>query len=116
MLGSSLLASGDLAGTSPLSAAIAGDTTSLWAWFVMGHCHFEQGRYLEAAGDFSACVACGPEYGWCHFNRASPWRGPGGCSTRSSPTTGRSSLDSDLIEARVDRAWWSWSLTGRPTR
>ncbi len=105
MLGSSLLASGDLAGAeSALRAAIARDTTSLWAWFVMGHCHFEQGRYLEAAGDFSACVARGPEYGWCHFNRALALARAGRLLDAKLSYDRAIELDSDLIEARVDRA------------
>ena len=105
MLGTSLLASGDTAGAeAALRAAIAQDATSLWAWFAMGHCHFEQGRYLEAAGDFSACVACGPEYAWSHFNRALALARAGRLLDAKVSYDRALELDPDLVEARVDRA------------
>ena len=105
MLGTSLLASGDTAGAeAALRAAIARDATSLWAWFAMGHCHFEQGRYLEAAGDFSACVACGPEYAWSHFNRALALARAGRLLDAKVSYDRALELDPDLVEARVDRA------------
>ena len=105
MLGTSLLASGDTAGAEvALRAAIAQDVTSLWAWFAMGHCHFEQGRYLEAAGDFSACVACGPEYAWSHFNRALALARAGRLLDAKVSYDRALELDPDLVEARVDRA------------
>ena len=105
MLGTSLLASGDLAGAeSALRAAITRDVTSLWAWFAMGHCHFEQGRYLEAAGDFSACVALGPDYAWSHFNRALALARAGRPLDALASYDRALELDPNLVEARVDRA------------
>ena len=105
MLGTSLVASGDTAGAEvALRAAIAQDATSLWAWFAMGCCHFEQGRYLEAAGDFSACVACGPEYAWNHFNRALALARAGRLLDAKVSYDRAIELDPDLVEARVDRA------------
>lgn len=105
MLGTSLLASGDLAGAeSALRGAITRDVTSLWAWFAMGHCRFEQGRYLEAAGDFSACVALGPDHAWSHFNRALALA-RAGRPLDALASYGRAlALDPNLVEARVDRA------------
>jgi tetratricopeptide (TPR) repeat protein len=35
----------------------------------LGHCHYAQGRYVEAAGDFAACAVRGPQFAWVHFNR-----------------------------------------------
>ncbi len=70
ILGESQLASGDApAAEDSLRRALALDVTSFWTWFVMGHCHFAQGRFLEAAGDFAACSARGPRFAWTHFNR-----------------------------------------------
>jgi tetratricopeptide (TPR) repeat protein len=43
--------------------------TSFWTWYVLGHCHYGQRRYLEAAGDFAACAARDPGFAWVHFNR-----------------------------------------------
>ncbi len=116
MHGTWLLARGDPAGAEvALRAAIAQDVTSLWAWFAMGHCHFEQGRYLEAAGDFSACVARGPEYAWNHFNRALALARAGRLLDAKDSYDRAIELDPDLVEARVDRRSWSWSWT-KPRR
>ncbi len=70
LLGSALLAQGDVAGAEPaLQRAIDLDPRGFWGWFALGHCHFEQGRYLDAAGDFAACVALEPRFAWPHLNR-----------------------------------------------
>jgi eukaryotic-like serine/threonine-protein kinase len=52
-----------------LREALSLDVTSFWAWFVLGHCHYAQARFLESAGDFAACAARGPGFAWVHFNR-----------------------------------------------
>ncbi len=52
-----------------LREALRLDISSFWAWYHLGHCHFEQGRYLEAAGDFNACFLGGLKFPWVHFNR-----------------------------------------------
>jgi eukaryotic-like serine/threonine-protein kinase len=70
-----ILATTRLAGGDPgaaedaLRRALRLDCTAFWAWFMMGHCHYAQGRFLEAAGDFSACTVQGPQFAWVHFNR-----------------------------------------------
>jgi serine/threonine protein kinase/tetratricopeptide (TPR) repeat protein len=104
LLGTSLLASGDLpAAEVMLRSAIARDATSIWAWFALGHCHFEQGRYLEAAGDFSACVARGPDFAWNHFNRALALARAGRPFDALASYDRAVELAPDLLEARVDR-------------
>ncbi|MBV8488462.1 MAG: protein kinase, partial [Planctomycetaceae bacterium] len=105
LLGTSLIAAGDAAAAElVLQKAIARDVTSLWAWFAMGHCHFAQGRYLEAAGDFSACVARGPDYAWNHFNRALALARAGHALDAKLAYDHALELDPDLQEARVSRA------------
>ena len=112
MLGTSLLASGDIAGAEEaLRAAIAQDPTSLWAWFAMGPCHFEQKRYLEAAGDFNACVACGPNYAWSHFNRALALARAGRLLDAKVSYDRAIELDPDLVEARVTAPSWNSNWT-----
>ncbi len=70
LLATSLLAAGDRMGAEQaLRQALRLDVTSFWAWFVLGHCHYAQGRFLEAAGDFAACSVRGPQFAWVHFNR-----------------------------------------------
>ena len=104
LLGTSLLAAGDVPGAeAALRAAIARDPTSIWAWFALGHCLFEQGRYLEAAGAFNACVARGPDYAWSHFNRALALARAGRPLEAKSSYDRTLELAPDLIEARVDR-------------
>ena len=70
LLATSRLSAGDRAGAEQaLKQALRIDVTSFWAWFVLGHCHFAQGRFVDAAGDFAACAVSGPDFAWVHFNR-----------------------------------------------
>ena len=79
--GTTLFAAGDLAAAeAALRRALQQDLTSFWTWYVLGHCHFRQRRYLEAAGDFAACAARDPDFAWVHFNR-----GLGAGQIRTSP-------------------------------
>ncbi|MGO9598218.1 MAG: protein kinase domain-containing protein [Isosphaeraceae bacterium] len=105
LLGTSLIDDGDAAAAeSVLRTAIARDVTSLWAWFAMGNCHSAQGRYLEAAGDFSACVARGPDYAWNHFYRALALARAGRLLDAKLAYDRALELDRHLHEARVNRA------------
>jgi eukaryotic-like serine/threonine-protein kinase len=52
-----------------LQKAVGLDLHSFWARFALRHCHFEQNRFLETAGDFGACVALEPKFAWPHLNR-----------------------------------------------
>jgi tetratricopeptide (TPR) repeat protein len=54
---------------SALVHAVALDPRRFWAWFSLGLCHADEGRFLEAAGDFSACTALVPSFAWPHLNR-----------------------------------------------
>jgi serine/threonine protein kinase/tetratricopeptide (TPR) repeat protein len=56
-------------GERDLERAVAIDPALFWAWFTLGLCHQEQGRYIEAAGDFGVCTALFPEFAWPHLNR-----------------------------------------------
>ncbi len=70
LAGTTLFAAGDLAGAeAALRQALVQDLSSFWTWYVLGHCHFGQRRYLEAAGDFAVCAARDSTFGWVHFNR-----------------------------------------------
>ncbi len=70
LLGTSLLAGGDVARAEPaLLKAVDLDPRSFWAWFALGHCHYDQGRIADAAGDFAVCVALEPKFAWPHMNR-----------------------------------------------
>jgi serine/threonine protein kinase/Tfp pilus assembly protein PilF len=52
-----------------LQRAVVLDPRAFWAWFALGLCHFEQGRFLEAAGDFGICTALEPKFAWSYLNR-----------------------------------------------
>ncbi len=70
LLGVSLLARGDLArAEEAFTRAVDVEPRRFWSWFALGHCHFEQGRNLDAAGDFSACLALEPKFAWPYLNR-----------------------------------------------
>ena len=70
LLATSRLSGGDRLGAEEaLKEALRHDVSSFWAWFVLGHCHYAQRRFIEAAGDFAACAVRGPKFAWVHFNR-----------------------------------------------
>ena len=103
--GTWLLAQGDLtAAEAALREAIRCDPTLFWAWFAMGHCHFEQGRYSDAAGDFSACVALEPNFSWAHFNRGLALAREGLLHDAKLAFDRTLELDPKLTEAHVNRA------------
>lgn len=105
LLGTALLARGDVSGAEDaLRAAIRIDSSSFSAWFAMGHCHFRQGRFLEAAGDFAACIARGPEFAWTHFNRGLSLARAGRTVDAKGEYDRAIELDPQFAEALVDRA------------
>ncbi|QEH33602.1 Serine/threonine-protein kinase PknB [Aquisphaera giovannonii] len=105
LLASSLLADGEVAAAeAAIREALAQDVTSLWAWFALGHCYHEQRRYLEAAGCFSACVALGPGYPICHFNRGLSLARGGRLLEAVAAYDHAVRLDPSLVEARANRA------------
>jgi tetratricopeptide (TPR) repeat protein len=105
LLGSTLLAVGDSAGAEEaLRHALHLDITSFWAWFVLGHCHYKQGRFLEAAGDFAACSARGPSFAWVHFNRGIALARAGHLLDAALAYDRAIELEPGFAEAVVDRA------------
>jgi serine/threonine protein kinase/tetratricopeptide (TPR) repeat protein len=104
LLGTTLLVGGDSAGAEQaVKQALHLDVTSFWAWFVLGHCHFAQGRYLEAAGDFAACSARGPRFAWAHFNRGLALANAGRLIDAQHAYDRALELDGKFVEALVDR-------------
>ena len=105
LLGSTLLAAGDpAAAEDALRHALRLECTSFWAWFMMGHCHFGQARFIEAAGDFSACTALGPRFAWAHFNRGLALARAGSLDSARDAYDQALRLDPDFTEALVNRA------------
>ena len=70
-----LLGTADLAEGRPdraearLRRAVALDPKRFWAWFALGLCHFDQGRFADAVGDFNVCTVLMPEFAWPYANR-----------------------------------------------
>ncbi|SIO46425.1 Tetratricopeptide repeat-containing protein [Singulisphaera sp. GP187] len=52
-----------------LLRAVELDKRRFWAWFGLGYCRFNQGRYLEASGNFAVCTALEPEFAWPYMNQ-----------------------------------------------
>jgi tetratricopeptide (TPR) repeat protein len=102
--GSSRMVRGDLdGGEREFLRAVAIDPKRFWAWFTLGLCHHEQGRYSEAAGDYGVCTALFPDFAWPHLNRGLALAAAG------YPTEARFEYDKALelspnfLEALVDR-------------
>ncbi|MGP0066499.1 MAG: protein kinase domain-containing protein, partial [Isosphaeraceae bacterium] len=105
LLGTTRLAAGDPPGAEEaLRQALRLEVTSFWTWFILGHCHYAQGRYLEAAGDFSVCSARGPEFAWTHFNRGLALARTGRLLDARDAYDRAIQLEPGFIEALVDRA------------
>jgi len=105
LLATSLLSAGDRGrAEETLKQALRVDVTSFWAWFVLGHCHFAQGRFVEAAGDFAACAVRGPKFGWVHFNRGLALARAGRPLEARYAYDRALELDPNFAEALVNRA------------
>jgi serine/threonine protein kinase/tetratricopeptide (TPR) repeat protein len=105
LLGTTLLAAGESAAAEDtLRHALRLDVTSFWARFMMGHCHYGQGRFVEAAGDFTACTVLGPQFAWAHFNRGLALARAGLLNFARDAYDDALRLDPAFIEALVNRA------------
>ena len=105
LLGTTLLANGDRPGAEEaLKHALRLDVTSFSAWFMLGNCHYAQGRFLEAAGDFAACTARGPAVAWSHFNRGLSLARAGRPLDARYAYDRALELEPAFAEAHVDRA------------
>jgi serine/threonine protein kinase/tetratricopeptide (TPR) repeat protein len=104
LLGSTLLASGNHArAEEALHQALKIDYTSFWTWFLLGHCHYAQRRFLESAGDFAVCAVRGPTFSWAHFNRGLALAKAGRLIDAQDAYDNALSIEPDFPEALVDR-------------
>ncbi|WP_435008335.1 protein kinase domain-containing protein [Tundrisphaera lichenicola] len=70
LLGTNALAHGHPDRAEPaLLRAISRDDRPFWAWFALGLCHYDQGRFAESAGDFAVCTVIAPKFAWPWMNR-----------------------------------------------
>jgi serine/threonine protein kinase/tetratricopeptide (TPR) repeat protein len=105
LAGTTLFAAGDIAAAEEaLRRALQQDITSYWAWYVLGHCHFGQRRYLEAAGDFAVCAAREPKFAWAHFNRGLALARAGRLEGAQDSYDRALGIDQEFTEALVNRA------------
>lgn len=105
LLGTSLLAAGqpDRAEV-PLSRAVSGEAPRFWAWFALGICHFDQGRYPDAAYDFSVCTTLAPGFARPYRNRGLALARSGRLPEARVAYDRALELDGNFAEALVDRA------------
>jgi serine/threonine protein kinase/tetratricopeptide (TPR) repeat protein len=105
LAGTTLLTQGDLAAAEEaLRRALRQEISSFWAWYVLGHCHYAQKRYLEAAGDFAVCAAREPKFAWVHFNRGLALARAGRLLGARDSYDCALENDREFAEARVNRA------------
>jgi serine/threonine protein kinase/Tfp pilus assembly protein PilF len=87
-----------------LLRAVVLDPRAFWAWFVLGVCHFEQGRYLEAAGDYGICAALEPKFAWSFLNRGLALARAGRLTDALKCDDRALEINPCFVEALVDRA------------
>jgi len=105
LLGSTLLARGEHArAEEALRQALKLDNTSFWTWFLLGHCHYAQRRFLESAGDFTVCAVRGPTFSWAHFNQGLALFKAGRLSGARDAYDNALQLEPDFPEALANRA------------
>lgn len=105
LLGTSLLATGQPDRAELLlSRAVSVEAPRFWAWFALGICHFDQGRYPDAAHDFSVCTTLAPGFAWPHLNRGLALARSGRLPEARVAYDRALELDGNFAEALVDRA------------
>jgi serine/threonine protein kinase/tetratricopeptide (TPR) repeat protein len=115
LMASTLLSKQDLAGAEDaLRRALRLDVTSFWAWFLLGHCHYAQGNFALAAGDFAACTVRGPEFAWAHFNHGLALAKAGRLLDAKDAYDRALELEPRFAEALVDRALVALELNQLP--
>ena len=68
--GTALLAQGHPDRAEPaLLRSVGLEPRRFWSWFALGLCHYDQGRFAEAAGDFAVCTVLTPRFAWPWMNR-----------------------------------------------
>ncbi len=68
--GTALLAHGQADRAEPILLRSVGlEPRRFWSWFALGLCHYDQGRFAEAAGDFAVCTVLTPHFAWPWMNR-----------------------------------------------
>ena len=104
LLGTSMVARGQHERAEPLLLRASDlDPKRFWAWFALGHCRGEQGRHLEAAGDFAVCIALAPDFAWPHLNRGLALARAGRLVEARTAYDHALTIDPNFAEARVDR-------------
>jgi serine/threonine protein kinase/Tfp pilus assembly protein PilF len=105
LLGSAALARGDLdAAEGHLSHAVTRDPRRFWVWFALGICHSDQGRFGDAAHDFSVCTTLAPRFAWPHQNRGLALARAGRLLEARAAFDRAIELDPSFLEARMNRA------------
>ncbi len=87
-----------------LSRSVALDSRQFWAWFALGLCHYDQGRFAEAATDFAACTILAPTFAWPYLNRGLSLARLGRLTEAQAAYDQALAVNPDFLQARIDRA------------
>lgn len=105
LAGTGLAASGRIDMAEPyLSRPVAMDSQQFWAWFALGLCHYDQGRYREAAADFGVCTILTPGFSWPQLNRGLALAASGRWLEALAAYDRALEITPDFVEALVNRA------------
>ncbi len=105
LLGTALAAQRKLdAAEGLLGRAVALDSRRFWAWFALGLCHYDQGRYHEAAADFAACTILSPAFAWPQMNRGLALAKAGRLEEARAAYDRALEVSPDFVEALINRA------------
>jgi serine/threonine protein kinase/Tfp pilus assembly protein PilF len=115
LLGTSLLVKHDWANAEvALLRAVELDKRRFWAWFGLGFCRFEQGRYLEASGSFAVCTALEPDFAWPYMNQGLALANAGRLGEALSAYNQALAKNDRFAEALVNRALTRLELNDLP--
>ena len=104
MIGTARLAEGRLdRAEEALDRAVRADSQRFWSWFALGLCHFEQGRFPAASGDFAVCTVLAPKFAWPWMNRGLALARDGRLVEARESYTKALQVDPDFADALVNR-------------
>lgn len=88
---------------SMLLAATRETPQDLLGWLLLGHAYFSEGRFEQAIGCYSTCLALSPRSAWIYFDRGLAYQRRGDLSLADEDYTAALRHDPKLMEAYLNR-------------